>query len=129
MKKLITMLLASVLMSSAALADVAESVLTTGIVNRQPVDDLQAQYRVPAQGISKVYFFTRVTDYAGKQVMHRWLYGDQVMAEVNLSVGSDNWRTYSSKRMVSAWNGDWQIDVLVDGEVVHSFPFSVVNAE
>ena len=125
MQKLCAVLMMG-LLSFASLANVAESVLTNNIRDRQPQDDLQGQFRVTSAGIDKVYFFTRVTDLAGKQIMHRWLFDDQVMAEVVLNVGGDDWRTYSSKRIVAAWSGDWKVEVLADGEVIHSYPFSVI---
>ncbi|MFC1683254.1 DUF2914 domain-containing protein [Candidatus Zixiibacteriota bacterium] len=59
-------------------------------------------------------------------VTHVWYHGEEKMAEVILSVNSPHWRTWSSKRIVPGWTGDWRVDVLDEaGEPLASIAFQV----
>jgi hypothetical protein len=75
--------------------------------------------------ISSIYCFTRVAgakDTTG--VIHAWFYGSVNVAEVELVVKSPLWRTWSRKRMLPGWQGDWRVDVIAsDGSVIASKKF------
>jgi hypothetical protein len=59
-------------------------------------------------------------------ITHVWYHGEKNMAEVILDVGSARWRTWSSKRIVESWTGDWHVDILdADGVVLISAPFQI----
>jgi hypothetical protein len=82
---------------------------TTAIHNKQPVDALPNP--VPKY-IRKIYLFTEVVGAEGKTIYHRWIYQNKIMAEVPLKIKSNRFRTWSSKRMTSAWKGRWTVEVL-----------------
>lgn len=125
MKRTIVLVaLLCVLLPAAALAlEVAEGVITSGIQERQPIDQLNQV----AASSGTVYCFTRVTGAAGEtSIAHVWLKGDREMARVELPVRSDNWRTWSSKRLISDWSGDWRVVVMdAQGTELASLPFVV----
>lgn len=101
----------------AAEAGVARALFTTGIENREPVDELTAT----DTALETLFFFTEISNMAGEQVMHRWVYNGQVMAEVPFAIGGPRWRVYSSKEMIPGWVGQWRVDVVnATGEVVAS---------
>lgn len=77
--------------------------------------------------VRKVYFYTLVEGAEGKTLYHRWIYRQQIMATIPLNIRSASFRTWSSKRMSSAWTGDWQVEVLdPDQNVIfrHTFIYS-----
>jgi len=46
------------------------------------------------------------------------------MARVSLAVGSNDWRTYSSKRFLPQWAGEWKVVVLdAQEEEIITIPF------
>lgn len=100
-----------------------EAVLTTGVQDRQPVDEVQS---VPAD-VGRVYLWTRVTGAEMETgVEHVWYRGDEEMARVPLTVGGSNWRTWSSKNIEPSWTGDWRVDVVdPEGQVLESVSFTV----
>lgn len=102
---------------------VAEAVIASDVQESQPVDSLTA---VPAD-VGQVYCWTRITGAEGEiQVEHVWYHGDDEMARVPLRVAGNNWRTWSSKRIVPAWTGEWRVDVVgPDGTVLRSVSFTV----
>jgi len=101
------------LASEAARAETSEfvkrAVVTSGIENREPIDSLS---EIP-DGTNKVYFFTEVLNKADTHVTHRWLRNGVLEAEVVLKIGSNRWRTYSSKNLVpELHSGNWQVEVI-----------------
>jgi hypothetical protein len=103
--------------------DVGELVLCAAIKERTPVGVADT---FPSD-IFSIYCFTRITGARDTAVVtHRWLYGEKEMAEVDLPVKSSSWRTWSSKRMLPEWQGDWKVEILSpEGEVIASKKFFV----
>ncbi|MCG6968921.1 MAG: hypothetical protein LJE85_04050, partial [Gammaproteobacteria bacterium] len=58
---------------------VLRALLTTGIENREPVDEIVSLDK----NHGRIYFFTEFTGLKGKVVKHRWEYDGKVMGEVN----------------------------------------------
>ncbi len=78
-------------------------------------------------GIEKLYCFTRLKNKGEKStIIHAWYYKDKEMARIELAVGAVTWRTWSSKRILPAWKGEWRVDVLSpDGNVLASKNFEI----
>lgn len=59
-------------------------------------------------------------------VTHAWYHEGKPMARVELKVGSADWRTWSSKALLPAWTGSWEVKVLDEsGKVLAASGFSV----
>ena len=80
----------------------------------------------PADG-NRVYCMTRVHGMSPPAtVTHVWYHESKTMARVDLSVGSENWRTWSYKTYLPAWTGSWEVKVLnEDGMVLGAAGFEV----
>ncbi|TCI02632.1 DUF2914 domain-containing protein [Corallincola luteus] len=85
--------------------------LTTAIVQKEPQDKLPAGSIVTGGELQTLYYFTELSGLAGKTVHHRWLYNERVIADISLPVGSDRWRTYSSKRISASLPGQWRVEL------------------
>lgn len=83
--------------------------ISEGIENKTPVKLLNTE--VPKY-IREIYFYTEVTNANGKTIYHRWRTDDQILATVELTIESDKFRTWSSKKLASAWQGQWYLEVL-----------------
>jgi hypothetical protein len=104
---------------------IKRSLLTSKIVNREPVDDLGDNILVNDTNSKQLYFFTEIVGLSGQTIYHQWRYKGELMAELELPVGSDRWRTYSSKRIGAHLTGKWVIDVLDNqGNVIASKAFT-----
>ena len=119
-------LFAVLLIPAAALAStmsVGEGAIGTSVQDRV----LVGQGFQFDSSVGKLYAFTRIIGAPSEtRVSHLWYYGDQLMAEVNLPVRGDNWRTWSSKSVMPDWVGNWRVDVVAeDGSVLDSLNFSV----
>jgi len=113
-------------LASATLADeaklgVEEFSFCAGISELTPVSVADT---FPSD-IYSVYCFTRITGAADTTtIVHSWYHQDTRVARVELAVKSARWRTYSSKRMMPEWRGQWRVDVTtLDGSTVASKRF------
>ncbi len=77
--------------------------------------------------VEHVFCLTRIQGLeAPTTVTHAWYFEGQVKARVELKVGSSNWRTWSSKKLLPTWTGDWEVKVLDStGKVLSTFDFTV----
>lgn len=102
---------------------VAGAVLTTGVRNHMPVDTLST---VLAE-VGRAFLWTRITG-AGDTttVTHVWYRGEEEAARVDLPVNGRDWRTYSTKRILSSWTGPWRVEVRdATGRVLRTVSFDV----
>lgn len=124
LKKIFCLIIAfCLLVCSFASAEVrvVDAVITTAIEKQMPVDAIKVY---PAD-YGKLFCFSRIVG-ADKdtRVTHVWYYQDDELARVELSVGSADWRTYSSKRFLPQWAGQWRVAILAeDGHELLSVPF------
>ncbi len=81
---------------------------TTGVENREPVD----QITFVESGVEKIFFFSDLRGLAGRTVQHRWIYGGEIVAEVNFEVRGPRWRVWSSKELLPDWIGDWTVEIV-----------------
>lgn len=125
-KKLGFMLLMLV-SGNVAFADIVRSQLTSAIEAREPTNDLVDQVVGQAGEVTTVFYFNHLTNMSGTTLVHKWYLDGDEKAVVELPVNSDNWRTYSSKRMNSVMQGNWQVQVWSEGEHLqtHEFTFTI----
>ena len=77
--------------------------------------------------VGKLYAFTRVVGAeAPTRVHHRWYWDGQLMADVELTVRSSSWRTWSSKNIAPHWVGTWTVEIVsAEGVILDTIRFSV----
>lgn len=103
-------------------ATIARLILTSGIRNREPVDDLGT--KIDGNIEQSIYIFSEILDMEGQQLTHRWLLNGREVAKINLAIGGIRWRTYSRKIITPEMVGQWQIELLnSDGDLLTSHKF------
>ncbi|MFQ5656420.1 MAG: DUF2914 domain-containing protein [Candidatus Methylomirabilales bacterium] len=102
---------------------VTRDALTTGVVDREPIDD--ASNLPPAVG--ELYYFTEVKGANDSTyITHVWYYEGREMAQVPLSVNGPRWRTWSTKQMMDNWRGSWKVEAVdSDGNILSSQNFDL----
>lgn len=104
---------------------VKQAQLGKAIDNKQliePFDEVVPKY------IRQVAFLTEIEQAQNQTIYHRWVYKNQIMATVALKIDSARFRTWSTKRLTSAWEGPWRIEVLnADKEVIFRHHFRYVQ--
>lgn len=94
---------------------VARAQFTSGIENREPVDDL----RSVDPGTREVVFFTELRGLDGRAVAHRWVHDGETQAVVDFDVGGPRWRVWSSKDLIPQMQGEWTVEVVDDTGASH----------
>jgi len=111
----------------AALAQAAPGLtrkaFAAGVENREPVgvaDTFKAD-------VGEVYFFNQVTGVeAPTTLTHVWFFEGQEVASVELNVGGNGWRTWSSKKVLTHQLGQWKVEVRdASGGLVDSAGFTL----
>lgn len=101
---------------------VARLILTSGIKNREPVDDLGT--KIDGNLEQTIYVFSDIRNMAGQRLTHRWLLNGREVAKINLAIGGIRWRTYSRKTITPEMVGQWRIELLnSDGDLLTSHKF------
>jgi hypothetical protein len=82
--------------------------------------------RYPAT-VGTVTFWTRLSGGApGRWVEHVWFHGENEIARVRQKVEGPTWRTWTRKRIVPEWTGDWRVEVQAeDGTVLAERFFTI----
>lgn len=78
-------------------------------------------------GVERIWCLTRIQGLsAPTTVTHAWYHEGESKARVELNVGSSDWRTWSSKRILPAWTGAWEVKVLDEsGKVLGTYGFTI----
>jgi hypothetical protein len=102
---------------------IAEAVVCREVVDRTPV----GAGDVFPRDTERLYCFVRVvganTDI---EIQHRWYYQGQLVATVTLPIRSENWRTYSSKRIGPEMTGEWTVEIgTTQGETLKKIIFVI----
>jgi len=110
----------------AAPLDVVEMVVAAGF-DREHRLPQEAGESFPAD-TERLWCYTRVRGAdTPVEVVHAWYHEGETRARVVLPVRSPDWRTWSSKRLLPAWTGRWEVKVLdPDGLVLASRSFTIV---
>lgn len=80
--------------------------------------------------VERIYCFTEVEGAEGSTtITHVWYHEDEQKARVELPVKGSDWRTWSSKRILESWIGEWSVDIMdSSGEVLATKTFRVQSA-
>lgn len=126
-KTLLTSIAAAVLaipaLAWAASLQVQDAAISTGVQDRVPTG-ISSSFD---SSVGKLYAFTRIVGAEGQtRVYHKWYRGDELVADVPLTVRSGDWRTWSSKNVQPGWTGDWRVVVVSeDGSVLGTVKFAI----
>ena len=104
---------------------VARAAFTLAVIDREPTDAI----RELGNDHDRVFFFTELHRFQGQELVHRWAFGGEVVAEVPFGVDGPRWRVYSSKALDPARLGTWKVSVVdAAGTVVEEQSFDYVAA-
>jgi len=94
---------------------IEDAVICRDVIDREPV----GAGDVFSTDLTKIMCFTRVTGSKEKtEILHNWYFGDKMVASIPLHVGSTNWRTYSSKKIIPTDSGEWKVEILSQDEAL-----------
>jgi hypothetical protein len=84
----------------------------TAIEDREPVNAAESF----SPDVGRLWCFSKITGTESETtIVHVWYHQDVERARVELPVRSKAWRTWSSKRIMPQWTGQWRV-VVEDSE-------------
>ena len=131
MKKIILVLLVFALIVpvtsfAAAEPEISRAIFSTSLIEREPANDLET---VP-HGEKSIFFFTEILNANATSVTHLWTYNDIEIARVKLNIGSDQWRTWSSKQIWHLTPGEVKVQVLdADNMILAEKKLTIANKD
>ena len=106
----------------AGSAVTAEAVVAKSVMDREAVEPGTA---FPAD-VGQLVLWTKVSGAAGSMVRHVWFHGETEVSNVELSISSSPYRTWSRKTVPPDWTGAWHVEVRdAAGAVVQRIDFTV----
>ncbi len=107
-------------------AVVARAQFTSGISNREPIDQL-----VKVSGsTNSLFYFTELRNLQGRKITHRWEYKGRVISEVAFKVEGPRWRVFSKKTLDPSMLGKWTVFVIDEsGWPIHASIFELQDME
>lgn len=102
---------------------VSRTAACAGVGNREPIGVAE----VFVSSTDRIFFYSEIMGADNPQdLRHLWRYEGKPIAEVVLQVGGQRYRTWSSKKIIPQWTGNWQVDVVdVSGAILASGSFVV----
>ena len=97
---------------SATSRNVARSLVTTAVRDREPVRTLGDTVSLREIDRGQLYYFTELTGLMGRKVEHRWIYRGRVEGTMRFQVGSNRWRASSRKTVQPNQKGEWRVIVV-----------------
>ncbi len=88
--------------------------LARSVLNREPKGDLN-EIMFNADGIAAVWAYSEIIDKKGSRLKYVWLHDGNKIATIPVNVGSNRWRSNSSKLINQSMSGAWRVE-LQDGE-------------
>ncbi len=92
--------------------NVARSLVTTAVRDREPVRTLGDTVSLREIDRGQLYYFTELTGLMGRKVEHRWIYRGRVEGTMRFQVGSNRWRASSRKTVLPDQKGEWRVIVV-----------------
>jgi len=108
---------------------VIDSSISERIIDRTPSDSLG---NFVPKYIRKVSFYTELHSEKEQRIYHRWRTDTQILATIELTINQGKFRTWSSKKLSSAWQGKWFVEVLDSNKHViyrQSFNYGIPQNE
>ncbi|MFY8285359.1 DUF2914 domain-containing protein [Pseudoalteromonas sp. SSMSWG5] len=90
---------------------VSRAVLTTDVVDREPVNVLKNDVKL-SEITQSLSFFSELKNMQGQTVRHQWYYQGTQLASIELAITSPRFRTYSTKNIMPEQLGEWRVEVV-----------------
>ena len=104
---------------------ITEMAVTTKIVRGNPIDSV---HRISFSSVPALFCFTRIVRGDGDEttIRHLWYRENVKVAEYELPVRGEKWRTYSRKAIDRESPGEWRVEAVDPaGKVLKSVAFRI----
>ena len=107
---------------------VVKALITTGLVDREPIDKVTKPITINDTEEIHLYFFTKIMRMIGETLYHQWLWNDQLVYEKPIEVKARRWRATTSKLIPYSKPGQWTARILnSDRDILKAVKFTIIQ--
>lgn len=107
---------------------IVRALLTTGLNNKEPVDNIVSEIKVSKQKASGVYYFTEINNMKGQTLYHHWLRAGKLIYKRKIRILGHRWRAATSKLITYSKTGDWAVRLVnKQGMTLNEIQFKAVK--
>jgi hypothetical protein len=109
-------------------AKIGRALLTSGIKNIEPLDNITSPISVSEHTKTKIYYFTELFNMKGKALYHYWLWKDKIVSKRKIVILGDRWRASTSKKLPNTQVGEWTARIVDDqSNILNEIKFEVIK--
>jgi protease II len=107
---------------------VVRALLTSGIHDNQPMDEVASPISVAKSKATGIFYYTELTNMKGLKLYHQWLQDGKEKLKTPILVKQDHWRVSTSKLFTPKAEGNWSVRLIdQQGRIYHKLNFTVKN--
>lgn len=107
---------------------IVRALITSGLINKEPVDIIGPILTVNKKEATAVYYFTEIINMKGEALYHHWLWNDQVKFKRKINILGNRWRAATSKLIIYSQVGIWKVRLVsAEDEVLNEIQFEVLK--
>lgn len=108
--------------------NVPRAILTTGVKQKEPVDNVSSPVYVGKQAAIKLHYFTEIINKDGDILYHHWKREGQSIFKRKITISGNRWRASTNKFIQYFDQGEWSVILETDeGDVLSEIKFQVVG--
>ena len=82
--------------------------MAKAVIDKEPRGNLE-EVTFEHNNIARVYAFSLAVGLVDQSLIYTWQLNGKQVAQVEVGVGSDRWRSYSSKFIQPSMHGKWRV--------------------
>jgi len=107
---------------------IVRALLTTGLNNKEPVDNIVSEIKVSKQKAAGIYYFTEINNMKGQALYHHWLRAGKLIYKRKIRILGNRWRAATSKLITYSKTGDWAVRLVNEqGITLNEIQFKAVK--
>ena len=107
---------------------ITRALLTSEVIDREPIDKLTKQISVNKHMATRVFYFTEISNMKDQYLFHHWLRNDELVFERKINIKGYKWRASTSKLITYSQSGFWKVRLIdKDGLVLNEIQFKAVK--
>ena len=109
---------------------IIRALLTSGLNNKEPLDNISSFITVNKNNAQGVYYFTEIINMKGQRLSHQWLWNNKTIYEKTFNILGNRWRAATSKLIPYSKSGLWVVRLLNEkGDSLNEISFEVIKEE
>lgn len=90
--------------------NITRFMLTNRVINNEPRGTIE-DVKLDANNLAAIYAYSDAKGLKDKKLKYIWKFKDKKIAQVNIGVWSNRYRSYSSKLIQEHMQGDWEVEL------------------